>query len=118
MSRGKLMWRTPTSETTIHVDAHNPDRAVIRSREYDKHFLERNKRIRLEGLMKKGQRLPFDGSEVRYAFSIPPVQHARLRRTDPDIIAMLDSKDIEENLKGAQRLAMLHPEWLITEANR
>ncbi len=114
---------TPFSRTEIIRDDHDESgQYYFHQTVYDDPVLARNKRIRLEGLMAQGQRLPAlghgDSVEVAFAFSIPQDQFARLKRDDPDLLAGLTSTDPEENLKAARRLQLLHPEWSVLAGNR
>ena len=81
------------------------------------HLYDRNKRIRLEGLMARGQKLPAFGDHVAFSFSMPQTWNIWLKRNHPDILAQLLDKDPEENLKGARRLALVQPEWVTIEGN-
>lgn len=119
----EVIHRTPYSRTEVVRDDHDESgQYYFHQIVFDDHVLERNKRIRLEGLMHQGQKLPAlghgDSVEVGFAFSIPQDMFARLKRDHPDIMAGLLSKDVEENLKAARRLRILHPEWSVLAGNR
>ncbi len=78
---------------------------------------ERNKRIRLEGLMESGQKIPTFGDNVAFSFSMPRTWNIWLKRNHPDILDQLMDKSPEENLKGARRLALVQPEWVTIAGN-
>lgn len=117
------LFRTRNSRTTLVRDDHDESGKYYFYQEvFDDHILERNKRIRLEGLTPQGKVMPFLGqgekAPVAFAFSIPAEHFARIRRDLPDLWAGLMDRDPEENKKAARRLQILHPEWSVTEANR
>ena len=102
----------------IRDDSDESGRYFFHTTYFDDAYLERNKRIRLEGLMRKDQLLPLDdGARVGYAFSIPPDQWGLFCREFPDIVAGLESRDIEENRKAARQMLILHPRWGTVEGN-
>ncbi len=111
------LYNTATTTVDYVRDAHSNDFWIV-EKEYADPIIERNKRIRLESLMTKGQKLPAFGDEVRFAFSIPPTEYSKLKVKEPDIWGLLTSKDPEDNMRGGQMLAILHPEWSTIEANR
>ena len=113
----EILWTTPTTKVEYVRDAHL-DSFWIAETEFVDPILERNKRIRLEGLMPQGKKTSLLDGEIAFAFSIPPNQFGRLKDDYPEIWALLQSDDKEDNLKGGQKLALLHPEWCVTEANR
>lgn len=102
----------------IRDDSDESGRYFFHTTYFDDGHLQRNKRIRLEGLMPRHKKLPLqEGSTAAYAFSIPSSQWSLLRRDFPDIVAGLESRDVEENMKAARRLLILHPEWGTMEGN-
>jgi len=109
---------TPTSVTTIHRDNHVKDKYTFKTVENDERILARNKRIRLEGLMKPGVIAPVINDAIELAFSIPPMAFSRMKKDAPDIHALLRSRDPEDQKRGGRKLAILHPEWVVTEAHR
>jgi hypothetical protein len=117
------LFRTRNSITKVVRDDHDESgKYYFHQTIFDDHILERNKRIRLEGLTPRGRMMPFlgqgDPAPVAFAFSIPAEHFARIKRDMPDLWAGLVNKDPEENKKAAQRLQLLHPEWSVMEANR
>lgn len=78
---------------------------------------DRNKRIRLEGLMVRGQKLPAFGDDVAFSFSMPENWRHYLKTNYPDVLDQLLSRDVEDNIKGARRLALLEPNWVTVAGN-
>ena len=110
----RLIERSKYKTVVEHTDAHNPTRQVYRTVYHDDEALDKNRRLRRDGLMVKGHRLPmFDGQRVHYAFSIPADQLALFQRDNPDFMTELRSKDDAIRMKAALRLAILHPEWSV-----
>lgn len=120
----ETVYKTPYSQTDIvRDDSDESGKYYFHQRVFDDPILERNRRVRLEGLMAKGQRLPGvakDGGDAQaaYAFSIPADQFARFQRDHVEIMLMLRDKDPQINMRGAQLLLEKHPEWSVMEANR
>ncbi len=119
----ETIFQTRNSRTQVVRDNHDESgQYYFHQVVYDDPILERNKRLRLEGLMSKGQSLPAvghgDNAEAVFAFSIPAEHFARLYRDHPDIMLGLKSPDVNENHKAAQKLKQLHPEWSVMEGNR
>ena len=113
------LWQTPTSVTRIHRDNHDESgKYTVESTEFDDHILAKNQRLRLEDMMPSGTVLPGIDGSVELAFRIPPVQYSRMQKDMPDIWDLLQSRDAEDNKRGARKLAILHPEWVVTSANR
>lgn len=99
----------------LHTDAHIKDRQVFRTVYHDDEALRKNERLRREGLMVRGTKLPmFDGQEVQYAFSIPTVeQYHRMKKDYPDLMQALVSKDASIRIPAARRFAIMKPEWCV-----
>lgn len=110
--------RTPTGTTTLVRDEHDESgRYYVHQVEHDDHILDRNKRIRLEGLMPEGKKVPLIGDEMRFTFSIPPMQYTRLLKREPDLMRELSGKDHDARIKAARRLSIMHPEWCTLAGN-
>lgn len=110
----KLVERTPYKTIIEHTDAHVKDRYVYETKYHDDVALDKNQRLRRDGLMVKGQRLPmFDGQRVHYAFSIPADRLALYERDNPDFMTELRSKDDAIRMKAGRRLSIEHPEWCV-----
>ena len=107
------------SVTRLITDAHVDGVYNFHTEYLNDDLHDRNQRIRLEGLMQRGQRLPLmDGAEATHCFSIPVDEWALLKRDYPDLVSGLESKDIEENNKAAERLRILKPHWYTMAGNR
>ena len=106
----------------VRDDSDESGKYYFHQRIFNDPVLERNKRIRLERLMERGQRIPAfgegEGCEVAFAFSIPQDQWARLSIDYPDLYAALVGSDREANMKAAVKLVELHPEWSVMAGNR
>lgn len=108
--------RTPTSVSRVVRD--ESDRIYTFERKDDvTHLYERNKRIRLEDMMTRGQKLPAFGDHVAYSFSMPANWRAYLKQKYPDVLDLLLAKSPEDNIKGAQRLSILEPNWVTIGGN-
>lgn len=109
------------SKTELIRDNHDESgRYYFHTTYYDDAYLERNKRVRLEGLMESNQAVPLDDGKnatVSHAFSIPPDQWGVFCREYPDIVKGLESKDPEECQKAARQMLILHPEWSTMSGN-
>ena len=102
----------------MHTDKHAPGRQVFQTIYHDDAALEQNKRIRLDGLMVRGQKLPIIDAPVSFAFSFPSVERRdAVAARHPDIFADIRSKDqyIREN--AARKLSILHPEFCTLAEN-
>ncbi len=89
---------------------------------HDDHIVQRNKRIRLESLMTRGQKVPLlgqgDPGEIVHCFSIPTEIWALVKRDYPDIVEGLLSKEPEIAQAAARRLEILYPQYSVMAANR
>lgn len=105
----------------IRDDSDESGRYYFHTEYNDDHVLERNKRIRLEGLMPKDHKIPAFGegysTHVRYAFSIPEDQFALFIRDYPDLHQALMSNDESVRMRAAERLKREKPHWCITAGN-
>ena len=102
----------------LHSSEHDPTHSVVRHVENDDALLERNKRLRLDGYLKPGQHMALHEEDVRYGFSIPPLQWTLLQRDRPEFVRQLTRGDEQERITAARQLAIEHPEWCIMAANR
>ena len=101
----------------LHSSEHDPTHSVVRHVENDDHILERNKRLRLDGYLKPGNKLALHDDDIRFSLSIPPLQWALLQRDEPELVRQLTKGDEQERIAAAQRLSIMHPEWCNTAAN-
>jgi hypothetical protein len=106
------------SETTFGVVRDESDRTYTQFVKKDvTRLYDRNKRIRLEGLMQRHQKVPAFGDEIAYSFSMPSNWKLVLKMQSPEVLDLLLSRNPEDNLKGAQRLSILQPNWVVIEGN-
>lgn len=83
---------------------------------FDDLALENNKNIRESGSLDKAEIGLHDKADLRIAFSIPSVfQHNLWANENPEDYKLLHSKIDSERMKGARRLALMHPEWVISQ---
>lgn len=109
------------SQSTQHVtdyirDDHDESGVVYsKTTHFDDDVLERNKRARLEGALKTGDKLDIhDGAEIVYHFQIPDYrQWARFKRKHPAIAKGIRSRNQFERERATASLRMLHPEWVV-----
>lgn len=118
-----VLEHTKTKRTSvIRDDSDETGRYFFHTEYFDDPILQRNKRIRLEGLMPKDHKIPAfgegEGCNVRYAFSIPPDQFSLFLRDYPELNDALMSNDESVRMRAAERLKRMKPEWCITAGNR
>lgn len=114
----KYLWSTPCSIVHLYRPDHVDDQYTVHTEIQDDAALERNKRIRLEDLVKQGKPMPLhDGAPIEFAYSIPNEHWAFFKRDHPDIVEGIRSKDHETRRKACRELSILHPEWVITAGN-
>jgi hypothetical protein len=87
---------------------------VVQTVEHDDHILDRNAAIRQAQLLENRPRVPLhDDADLRFAFSIPPLQWTILRQHAPEFVKALTKGDERSRTSAALELARLHPEWCI-----
>ena len=108
----KLVQQGPQSVTVIERDGR---RVTARTVVNDDPILEANARLRSEGPLSRGDRIPLgpEGAEVITAFSIPLYWATWLRHKRPDLWFGLHSRDQIDREKAMKTLADLHPEWVV-----
>ena len=83
---------------------------------YDDGSLDQNSRIRSDGMLEKGNLGLHDHANYRMVFSIPSVeQYNHYKLENPEDYKLLMSKDETERMRGAKRLQLLHPQWVVME---
>lgn len=98
-------------------DAHVADQHYVHTVEYDDDILDQNQRIKSAGLVKQGDKNPLmDGGIIEYAFTIPSTwQWGLFQRKYPELYRQLMSTDDNERRRAARRLAIMKPEWLVSQ---
>ena len=97
-------------------DEHDESGQVaVRRTYFDDEALEKNKRARLEGKVKTGNRFDLhEGAELIYAFSIPSSKAwVDFQASHPGIVQRLRSNDQIIREKAAATLRQLKPEWVV-----
>jgi len=115
--------RTPTSKTDLVRDEHGPgdrhEEVHVHTTIYDDEHLERNKRIRLEGLLPKGRKIPvLDGADIQFAFSIPPIAYQLLLKKEKELLSQINDRDASIREKAARQFAIKYPQYCIMAGNR
>ena len=83
---------------------------------YDDKSLDQNARIRSDGMLEKGTLGLHDDASYRMVFSIPSVeQYNHWKYQNPEDYNLLMSKTEHERMRGAKRLQILHPDWVVME---
>ena len=123
MTVRRVLSRTPTSVTEYVRDEHGPgaklEEVHIHTKINDDAHVERNKRIRLEGLLPRGRKMSvLDNAEVQFAFSIPPMVYHFLLKKERDLMDQIQSKDEQTRTAAARRFALLYPQYCMTASNR
>ena len=119
----KHLFNGTQSETwMIRDDSDESGRYYFHEIIHDEHIVNRNKRIRLESLMTRGQKVPLlgagDPGEIVSCFSIPVEVWALIKRDHPDIVDGLLDKSPESAQKAAKRLEILYPQYSVMAGNR
>lgn len=89
---------------TVYVETVTNDRPV----------LERNQRIRNEGLMKIGQRVPAvdEHADISTSFQFPTqMDYTLCKARHPELFARLDEGG-EESIRAGEQLALLEPQYV------
>jgi len=109
--------RRPEATTTLHSDAHNPDRKVFHTVYHDDAALKKTQNYRQHAGLKQGDKLSMlDNAPIYAAFNIPDVgQWSLFQRDYPDVVTGLRSRDAGEREKASRQLAILKPEWAMIE---
>ena len=109
----QLIERTPDATTVIEREGR---RVTARTLVHDDSVLKANEKLRAEGPLKRGDKLPLvpAGAEVITAFSIPIYWASWLRHKRPDIWHGLHSRDQVDRERAMRILADMHPEWVVT----
>ena len=111
--------RTPTSVSEIIRDNHDESGTYSFSTKiFNDGQLERNKKIRLEGVVNRNDKNPIIDGGTQYAFSIDPVEWSIFKRDHNDIYQELKSKDEKSRFHAAMQIQLLHPEWVIMAGNK
>ncbi len=113
----EIVHATPTSVTKYIRDGSSKT-ATVQTTEFVGPYAERNKRIRLEGLMPQGKQLPVIGEDLRIGFSWPPVLYSNLKKLHPELWAGLHDRDPENNIIAAHHLAKIYPQFVVNEGDR
>lgn len=116
MPERRMIYNGRRRKAQIVSDAHAPDVMYVHTVEHDDDALDQNARIRSAGLLRQDSRFGLhDDSILEYAFSIPSVyQWGRFKREHPEIAKGLHSANDEERRKAARSLAVLKPQWLVS----
>ena len=111
--------RTPTSVSEIVRDNHDESGVYsFFTKIFNDPQLEKNKRVRLEGVVNRNQKNPFIEGGAQYAFSINPVEWSIFKRDHKDIYKALKSRDEKIRFHAAMQIQLLHPEWVIMAGNK
>lgn len=80
----------------------------------DCNVLAENELLRHADVLNNTKTVLHEGEKIEYWFRIPNLPlYKEFRRLHPDIIEMIESPDESIRMKGAQRMAILQPRWVI-----
>ena len=122
MSERSLISRAPGKTIYHERDNSDPDGhyRIMEQLDDDTALLEDNKKRRLSGLLKKGDRAPLKidktGKNILRMWLRIPSQflYDKFLAENPRIQELLLSSNPDDQIRGAELMALSHPEWLVS----
>jgi len=81
---------------------------------YDDKALAQSRKLADTGLLDKAQLGLHDDADIRMMISVPSTEQWLLfQRSNPEVYKLLTSKLDAERMKGARKLSILEPAWVV-----
>ena len=86
----------------------------VHTRYFDDVALQRNRDIAASGMLERSKLGLHDNEDMRGVISCPSVeQWNQFKKKNPDVYALLTSKQEHDRVRAVQLIDILHPDWVI-----
>ena len=81
---------------------------------YDDNALAKSRKLADSGLLDKSKLGLHDDADIRMVVNVPSTEQWMLfQRTHPEVYKLLTSRLDDERMKGARKLSILQPAWVV-----